>query len=86
MAGESQVTVVMAPAKLTLSLRVRGVRSDGYHLLDADMATIDLADQLTFGEGEGLVVTSAIGQATAAPVESGGPGRWPESCTRPSCR
>lgn len=33
-------------AKLTLSLRVVGVRADGYHLLDAEMVTVDLADRL----------------------------------------
>lgn len=41
-------TTVRALAKLTLSLRVTGVRADGYHLLDAEMATVDLADRLTF--------------------------------------
>jgi len=40
-----------APAKLTLTLRVVGVRDDGYHLLDAEMTTLDLADQLTFVAG-----------------------------------
>ncbi len=29
---------VDAPAKLTLSLLVVGVRADGYHLIDAEMA------------------------------------------------
>ena len=29
--------VLQAPAKLTLSLRITGVRGDGYHLLDAEM-------------------------------------------------
>ncbi len=37
-----------APAKLTLSLRVTGVRDDGYHLLESEMVTIDLADTLAF--------------------------------------
>ena len=45
-----------ALAKLTLSLRVTGVRDDGYHLLDAEMVTIDLADTLTFAEGDGLEI------------------------------
>ena len=45
-----------APAKLTLSLRVTGVRSDGYHLLDAEMVTLDLADTLHFCAGDGLDV------------------------------
>jgi 4-diphosphocytidyl-2-C-methyl-D-erythritol kinase len=45
-----------ALAKLTLSLRVVGVRSDGMHLLDAEMVTLDFADVLTFSEGDGLDV------------------------------
>ena len=32
-----------APAKLTLSLRIRGVRDDGFHLLDAEMRTLTTA-------------------------------------------
>lgn len=36
-----------APAKLTLSLRITGVRDDGYHLIDAEMITLELADTLT---------------------------------------
>ncbi len=47
---------MLAPAKLTLSLRVTGVRPDGYHLLDAEMVTVDLADELTFGDGDSLEV------------------------------
>jgi 4-diphosphocytidyl-2-C-methyl-D-erythritol kinase len=39
-----------APAKLTRSLSVVGVRADGYHLLDAEMVTLDLADQLEIWE------------------------------------
>lgn len=46
--------VEQAPAKLTLSLRITGVRADGYHLLEAEMVTVDLADTLTFGEGDGV--------------------------------
>jgi 4-diphosphocytidyl-2-C-methyl-D-erythritol kinase len=53
---------VVARAKLTLSLRVVGVRSDGYHLLDAEMVTLDLADRLTFSDGDGL---SLAGSAAA---------------------
>jgi 4-diphosphocytidyl-2-C-methyl-D-erythritol kinase len=48
--------VVVAAAKLTRSLRVTGVRADGYHLIDAEMVTVDLADTLTFSEGDGLEV------------------------------
>jgi 4-diphosphocytidyl-2-C-methyl-D-erythritol kinase len=50
------VTVVPAPAKLTRSLRVVGVRPDGYHLLDAEMVTLSLADTLTFGPGDDLTI------------------------------
>jgi 4-diphosphocytidyl-2-C-methyl-D-erythritol kinase len=48
------MTGLDAPAKLTLSLRVTGVRADGYHLLDAEMVTVDLADHLEIGAGDGL--------------------------------
>lgn len=50
---------MVAPAKLTRSLRVTGVRSDGYHLIDAEMLSIDLADTLTFHDGDGLEVRAA---------------------------
>jgi 4-diphosphocytidyl-2-C-methyl-D-erythritol kinase len=42
------MSLVMAPAKLTLSLSVTGVRSDGYHQLEAEMVSLSLADELTF--------------------------------------
>ncbi len=47
------MTRLLAPAKLTVSLRVRGVRPDGYHELDAEMVTLSLADELTFDEIDG---------------------------------
>jgi 4-diphosphocytidyl-2-C-methyl-D-erythritol kinase len=49
-------TRLLAPAKLTLSLRVTGRRSDGYHLIDAEMVSIDLCDELALSEGSDLVV------------------------------
>ncbi|MGO9343744.1 MAG: 4-(cytidine 5'-diphospho)-2-C-methyl-D-erythritol kinase [Acidimicrobiales bacterium] len=49
-----------APAKLTLSLRVTGLRGDGLHELDAEMVTLDLADALTFTEGSGLTVIDGV--------------------------
>ncbi len=46
-----------APAKLTLSLRITGVRDDGLHLVDAEMITVGLYDTLTLVEGRsGLTV------------------------------
>lgn len=41
---------VPAPAKLTLALRVVGVRADGYHLIDAEMTTLELADEIRIVE------------------------------------
>jgi 4-diphosphocytidyl-2-C-methyl-D-erythritol kinase len=54
-------TTVLAPAKLTVSLRVTGRRDDGYHLIDAEMVTIDLTDELVFDEGDGLDVHASVG-------------------------
>jgi 4-diphosphocytidyl-2-C-methyl-D-erythritol kinase len=53
--------VLLAPAKLTLSLRVVGVRDDGFHLIDAEMATVDLADRLTIDPGDGLEILGVDG-------------------------
>ena len=39
--------ILEAPAKLTLSLRVTGVRDDGYHLIDAEMVALAIADTVT---------------------------------------
>ena len=64
------MTRVLAPAKLTVTLRVTGVRSDGYHELDAEMVTLSLADELVIDEGgTGLVVEAAAGaRAERLPV------------------
>lgn len=37
---------MLAPAKLTLQLRIIGTRADGYHLIDAEMVTLGLCDEL----------------------------------------
>lgn len=50
------MTAVTAPAKLTLSLRITGVRADGYHLIDAEMVSLDLADTLEIEPGDGISV------------------------------
>ncbi|WP_420620734.1 4-(cytidine 5'-diphospho)-2-C-methyl-D-erythritol kinase [Candidatus Poriferisocius sp.] len=50
------MTTVSAPAKLTLSLSITGVRADGYHLIDAEMVSLDLADTLKIESGHGVVV------------------------------
>lgn len=50
------MTTVTAPAKLTLSLSITGVRADGYHLIDAEMVSLDLGDTLDIGAGHGVVI------------------------------
>ncbi len=61
-------TIVVAPAKLTLSLRITGVRDDGYHLIDAEMVTLSLADELVIDPlGFGLAVEGAAADVTAGP-------------------
>ena len=65
------MVAVEAPAKLTLSLRITGVRNDGYHLLDAEMVTLDLCDRLEIGPGDGLVVEPAGGAGGAGEVGAG---------------
>jgi 4-diphosphocytidyl-2-C-methyl-D-erythritol kinase len=52
------VTTLLAPAKLTVSLRVTGVRPDGYHELDAEMVTLSLADELELDPGGAGLTTS----------------------------
>ena len=54
--------VLLAPAKLTVSLRVGPVRADGFHEIDAEMVSLDLADELLFDEsGSGLTVRAEDG-------------------------
>jgi 4-diphosphocytidyl-2-C-methyl-D-erythritol kinase len=46
-----------AHAKLTRSLRITGVRADGYHLIDAEMVSLDLHDVITITPGRGITAT-----------------------------
>jgi len=46
----------LAHAKLTVYLHITGRRDDGYHLLDSEMVSLDLADTLEFTDGDGLEV------------------------------
>jgi 4-diphosphocytidyl-2-C-methyl-D-erythritol kinase len=56
-----------APAKLTVSLRITGVRADGYHELDAEMVALSLADELVLDEGgTGLTVEAEGGTRAGA--------------------
>ena len=63
---------VVAPAKLTVTLQVRGVRPDGYHDLLTEMVSLDLADELRIDpEGSGLRIAAEAG--TRAQGLSAGP-------------
>ena len=48
------MTTLLAPAKLTVSLRLTGLRDDGLHLIDAEMVSVDLYDTLELSDGEGV--------------------------------
>jgi 4-diphosphocytidyl-2-C-methyl-D-erythritol kinase len=66
----TSVPTLLAPAKVTLSLRVTGVRADGYHLIDAEMVTVDLADELEIDPtGEGLEVVDETGRGLPVPAD-----------------
>jgi 4-diphosphocytidyl-2-C-methyl-D-erythritol kinase len=58
--------VVTAPAKLTLGLRITGRRDDGYHLIDAEMVTLDWHDTLDIDQ-------AAAGLSADGPYAAGMP-------------
>lgn len=67
---QAQLVTLNAPAKLTLTLRVTGVRDDGYHLLDAEMVTLDLHDVVTIDpDGTGVSITGPY--AAGVPTDDG---------------
>lgn len=58
--GDDRALVLVAPAKLTVTLEVVGRRPDGYHDIDAEMVTLDLCDRLVVDpDGDGLEVVAA---------------------------
>ena len=61
---------IIAPAKLTLSLKVTGIRNDGYHLIDAEMVTVDLDDVLTTQPSEKSTLTGGGPFAEGVPTEA----------------
>ncbi len=64
---------LIAPAKLTLSLKITGVRADGYHEIDATMTSLDLCDELTLTPGDSLTVTAPALEPTPALEPALGP-------------
>ncbi len=60
--------LVTAPAKLTLSLRITGVRDDGLHLIDAEMVSLGLVDRLEIDEtARGVTVVHGGVESPAEP-------------------
>jgi 4-diphosphocytidyl-2-C-methyl-D-erythritol kinase len=60
--------VLVAPAKLTLGLRITGRRHDGYHLVDAEMVSVDLHDVVVIDPSrQGLAVTGR--HAAGVPID-----------------
>lgn len=57
---------LVAPAKLTWSLRVVGIRDDGLHLLESEMVTLDLVDHLELTETEDPVTRFEVRVTTPA--------------------
>jgi 4-diphosphocytidyl-2-C-methyl-D-erythritol kinase len=53
-----------------VSLRVTGLRGDGYHLIDAEMVSLDLADELTFGSGWGVEVVEGLDLGDVDPQDN----------------
>ena len=51
--------IVRCPAKVNLTLDVKGVRIDGYHNIESIMQTINLFDYLTISieEGDNIILT-----------------------------
>ena len=60
-------SVLVAPAKLTVSLKVVARRVDGYHDIDAEMVTLDLFDRLVVDPARsGVEVVAAPGARAEA--------------------
>ena len=69
----TQIVSLVAPAKLTVSLKVTGVRADGFHLIDAEMITLDLADELVVDPSRtGLEITGEFADDLAESVDAKG--------------
>lgn len=62
----SGVVTIRAHAKLTRTLKMTGLRGDGFHLLDAEMVSLDLHDLIT-------IDPSRTGIAVAGPFAEGVP-------------
>jgi 4-diphosphocytidyl-2-C-methyl-D-erythritol kinase len=55
-----EVAREVAGAKLTRTLRITGRRDDGYHLIESEMVSLDLGDELFISAGNELEVVDEI--------------------------
>ena len=63
------MTKIIAPAKLTLSLVITGVRSDGFHLIEAEMVSLDIADVIDINDADTTTITVSGPFATGVPTD-----------------
>lgn len=63
------MTKIIAPAKLTLSLVITGVRSDGFHLIEAEMVSLDIADIIDIAEADTTTLTMSGRYAIGVPTD-----------------
>ena len=63
------VTRLLAPAKLTIALQVTGVRADGYHLIAAEMASLDLFDTIDIDDADESTLSVDGPYAEGVPVD-----------------
>ncbi len=67
-AADASPVSLRAHAKLTRSLRITGIRPDGYHLIDAEMVSLDLHDVLVIDPARrGLAATGPF--STGMPLD-----------------
>ena len=63
------ITVWRAPAKLNLTLRIAGLRADGYHELDSVVSRITLYDELHFRPRADHQIRLECGPIDCGPIE-----------------
>jgi 4-diphosphocytidyl-2-C-methyl-D-erythritol kinase len=64
------MTIIESPAKLTLTLAVAGVRDDGYHLIDAQMVSLDICDTIAIENASTTTITVDGPYAAGVPTDS----------------
>ena len=64
------MTRIEAPAKLTVSLAVTGVRADGYHLIEAEMVALSLADLVVITDASSTRIEVTGEYADGVPTDS----------------